>query len=185
MKVIETKLPGVFIIEPKVFGDDRGYFFEMYNSQKYASTCAMRPFVQDNVSRSGKGVLRGLHYQLEHPQGKLVSVIKGSVFDVVVDIRRGSPTFKQWVGIELSEDNHRQVYISPGFAHGFCVLSDEAYFHYKCTDFYHPEDERGIMWNDPELNIAWELTAEPIVSEKDTKYSTLSDTHPDNLPVSA
>jgi dTDP-4-dehydrorhamnose 3,5-epimerase len=185
MNIIETSLPGVFVIEPKVFGDERGYFFEMYNSKQYATACPVKAFVQDNVSRSVKGVLRGLHYQLNHPQGKLVCVLRGAVLDVVVDIRRGSPTFKQWIGIELNESNHRQVYIPPGFAHGFQVLSDEAYFHYKCTDYYHPEDEHGIKWNDPELNIAWQLTSEPTISAKDILHPTLAQADFDKLPLYA
>jgi dTDP-4-dehydrorhamnose 3,5-epimerase len=150
MKIIETKSPGVLIIEPKVFGDERGFFKETYHQARYAEAgipAAGSGFVQDNHSRSQKGVLRGLHFQLKHPQGKLVSVASGAVFDVAADVRPQSPTFGQWVGVELSADNHRQLWVPPGFAHGFCVLSDYADFQYKCTALYHPEDEGGIRWD--------------------------------------
>ncbi len=183
MNIIKTKLPGVCIIEPKIFGDSRGYFFEMYNGKKYTEIGVKKNFLQDNISRSEKGVLRGLHYQLNYPQGKLVTILKGNVFDVIVDVRRGSPNFKQWIGVELNENNHKQVYIPPGFAHGFYVLSDEAYFHYKCTEYYHPEDEQGIIWNDQEINIQWPLESGPMISAKDGKYLSIKDIHPDYLPT--
>lgn len=148
-------IEGLYIIEPKLHGDDRGYFMETYNQKDmYAAGLDMK-FVQDNQSLSKKGVLRGLHYQKKYPQGKLVRVIKGKVFDVAVDIRLNSQTYGQWYGVELSDENKKQFYISEGFAHGFLVLSDEAEFCYKCTDFYHPEDEGGIAWNDPDINIKW------------------------------
>jgi len=175
MKINQTNLEGVLHIEPKVFGDARGFFLETYNKQRYMG--AGFPdieFVQDNHSRSSKGVLRGLHFQLNHPQGKLVQVATGSVFDVVVDIRVGSPTFGQWYGCVLSEENHHQLWIPPKFAHGFCVLSDTADFVYKCTDYYNPEDEGGLLWNDPDVDIDWPLSA-PLLSEKDKAYSCLKD----------
>ena len=155
IKVTETPIEGLYVIEPTVHGDSRGYFMETYNYNDMKEAGLDMVFVQDNQSKSTKGVLRGLHYQKEHPQGKLVRVIKGRVFDVAVDIRKGSKTYGKWFGIELTEENKKQFYISPGFAHGFLVLSDEAEFCYKCTDFYHPEDEGGIAWNDPTIAIAW------------------------------
>lgn len=185
MKVIETKLPGVLIIEPKVFGDVRGFFKETFHAGRYAEAGipgeGLR-FVQDNHSRSGRGVLRGLHFQLEYPQGKLVSVSSGAVFDVAADVRPGSPTFGQWVGVELSAENHRQLWVPPGYAHGFCVLSESADFQYKCTDLYHPEDESGVVWNDPDLAIDWPVS-EPLVSEKDRKLPQLAAAEPSQLPV--
>jgi dTDP-4-dehydrorhamnose 3,5-epimerase len=174
MKVIETKIPGVLIIEPKVFGDSRGFFLESFHADRYAEYGIESNFVQDNYSRSSKGVLRGLHCQKQYPQGKLVSVTSGSVFDVAVDIRQDSSTFGQWVGITLSADDHKQFYIPPGLAHGFCVLSDTADFQYKCTDYYHPEDEASIRWNDPDIGIEWNIS-EPILSEKDAKAPFLKD----------
>jgi dTDP-4-dehydrorhamnose 3,5-epimerase len=174
MQVIQTALPEVLLIKPKVFGDERGFFLETYNKERYMD--AGFPdvvFVQDNHSRSSKGVLRGLHFQLNNPQGKLVQVATGSVFDVAVDIRVGSPAFGQWYGCVLSEENHHQLWIPPKFAHGFCVLSDTADFIYKCTDYYRPEDEGGLLWNDPEVDIDWPL-AEPLLSKKDELYSCLS-----------
>jgi len=155
IKVTETPIEGLYVIEPTVHGDSRGYFMETYNYNDMKEAGLGMVFVQDNQSKSTKGVLRGLHYQKKHPQGKLVRVIKGRVFDVAVDIRKGSKTYGKWFGIELTEENKKQFYISPGFAHGFLVLSDEAEFCYKCTDFYHPEDEGGIAWNDPTIAIAW------------------------------
>lgn len=157
MKATPTAIPDVMVIEPKVFGDPRGFFFESFNQQAFnQATGTNFQFVQDNHSRSSRGVLRGLHYQLPpHAQGKLVRVVRGTVWDVAVDIRRGSPTFGQWVGEELSEDNHKQLWIPPGFAHGFCVLSETADFLYKTTDYYNPTFEHGIAWNDPELGIQW------------------------------
>jgi dTDP-4-dehydrorhamnose 3,5-epimerase len=182
VKVISTGLPEVLLIEPTVFGDARGFFLESYHTRRYAEAGVPDHFVQDNHSRSRRGVLRGLHYQLTHPQGKLVWVTSGEVFDVAVDIRRGSPTFGRWVGVTLSADNHRQLYIPPGFAHGFCVLSETVDFLYKCTDFYHPEDEGGILWCDPGIGITWPLTT-PVLSEKDRHYPQLQDVPPNRLPV--
>jgi len=155
IKVTKCPIEGLYIIEPAVHGDERGYFMETYNQNDMRAAGLDMVFVQDNQSMSTKGVLRGLHYQKEHPQGKLVRVIHGSVFDVAVDIRKGSETFGQWFGIELTAENYKQFFISPGFAHGFLVLSDVAEFCYKCTDFYHPEDEGGIVWNDPDIGIIW------------------------------
>jgi dTDP-4-dehydrorhamnose 3,5-epimerase len=182
MRITETKLPGVLVIEPDVFGDARGFFLETWNRERYLQ--AGFPdvgFVQDNHSRSGRGVLRGLHFQLRHPQGKLVQVVRGAVFDVAVDIRVGSPTFGQWVGCELNEENHRQMWIPPGYAHGFCVLSELCDFTYKCTDFYRPADEVGVIWNDPGIGIDWPLHS-PALSTKDGSYPCLSEIHPDMLP---
>jgi len=175
MKVNQTNLEGVLHLEPKVFGDARGFFLETYNKERYME--AGFPdveFVQDNHSRSSKGVLRGLHFQLNHPQGKLVQVATGSVFDVAVDVRVGSPTFGQWYGCVLSEENHHQLWIPPKFAHGFCVLSETADFVYKCTDYYHPEDEGGLLWNDPAIGIDWPI-ASPFLSDKDKAYACLAD----------
>lgn len=175
MKVIETRLPGVRIIEPKAFGDSRGFFVETFQVERYRELAGIElPFVQDNHSRSTRGVLRGLHAQNPHPQGKLVRVSTGSVFDVAVDINPHSPTFGQWVGVELSDTNHRQLWIPPGYAHGFQVLSDIADFEYKCTDYYHPEAEVGVIWNDPEVGIEWPLPDEARLSPKDTKLPTLA-----------
>jgi dTDP-4-dehydrorhamnose 3,5-epimerase len=177
MKAIPTAIPDVLRIEPAVFGDARGCFFESFN-RKELEAAAGRPldFVQDNHSRSAKGVLRGLHYQLPHPQGKLVRVVRGEVFDVAVDLRLGSPTFRRWVGEVLSAENKRQLWIPEGFAHGFLVLSDEAEFLYKTTDYWHPEHERCIRWDDPELGIAWPTGgAAPIVSAKDAAGARLGE----------
>lgn len=167
MNVVQTSLPGVLILEPKVFGDDRGFFFESYNKQALAKAGITAEFVQDNHSRSVRNVLRGLHYQIRQPQGKLVRVIQGEVFDVAVDIRRSSPNFGKWVGFNLSAENKRMAWIPPGFAHGFLVLSDMAEFLYKTTDYYAPEFERSISWNDPDLDIAWPLSGAPVLSAKD------------------
>jgi len=168
MKIIETNIPDVKIIEPKVFGDDRGFFMESYNHKKFIEAIGHNvTFVQDNHSRSQKGVLRGLHYQIQHPQGKLVRVTSGVVYDIAVDIRKSSPTFGQWVGLELSAENNRQFWVPAGFAHGFVVLSDTADFLYKTTDYYAPEHERCIKWNDPQLAIDWQYNEKPLVSEKD------------------
>lgn len=166
MRFIETELPGFVIIESRVFEDERGCFFETYHRDKFADAGIDLEFVQDNHSVSKYGVLRGLHYQIEHVQAKLVRVIRGEVFDVAVDLRRDSPTLGKWLGVRLSADNRRQVYIPPGFAHGFCALSDPTEIVYKCSDIYHPESERTIAWNDPELAIEWPIT-DPIVSAKD------------------
>ena len=168
MKIIETNIPDVKILEPKLFGDERGFFMESYNHKKFIEAIGHDlTFVQDNHSRSQKGVLRGLHYQIQQPQGKLVRVTSGKVFDVAVDIRKSSATFGQWVGVELSAANNRQFWVPEGFAHGFVVLSDTADFLYKTTDYYAPEYERCIKWNDPELAINWQYNEEPLVSEKD------------------
>ena len=172
MHVIPTALAGVLVLEPRVFGDDRGFFMESYNRRSFAQATGLDiDFVQDNHSRSRKGVLRGLHYQLRQPQGKLVRVTHGAVFDVAVDIRRGSPTFGRWVGVELSADNHRQLWVPPGLAHGFVVLSETADFLYKTTDTYSPAHERSIRWDDPAIGIDWPLAAhgisEPLLSDKD------------------
>ena len=175
MNVIETALPDVLILEPRVFGDERGFFMESYNRQRFAELGLPTEFVQDNHSRSARGVLRGLHYQIRQPQGKLVRVVRGAVYDVAVDLRRGSPTFGRWAGVELTEENKRMLWIPPGFAHGFLVLSDCADFLYKATDFYAPEHERCLLWNDPALGIAWPLSGEPILSAKDRAGKSLSE----------
>jgi dTDP-4-dehydrorhamnose 3,5-epimerase len=169
VKVTPTAIPDVLVIEPKVFGDARGFFFESFNQKAFHEATELDvQFVQDNHSRSAKGVLRGLHYQLQQPQGKLVRVVRGAVFDVAVDIRKRSPTFGQWVGCELSEHNHRQMWVPAGFAHGFLVLSESADFLYKTTDYYAPEHERCVAWNDPDIGIAWPvLDATPVLSVKD------------------
>ncbi|MDQ2696129.1 MAG: dTDP-4-dehydrorhamnose 3,5-epimerase [Pseudomonadota bacterium] len=182
MRVIATDLPGAVIIEPKVFGDPRGFFLETYHEDRYREAGIGLRFVQDNHSRSRKGVLRGLHYQLVQPQGKLVRVVRGSVFDVAVDIRRGSPTFGRWAGCILDDVAHRQFYVPPGFAHGFCVLSDDADFVYLCTDYYHPQSERSILWNDPDIGIDWPLT-DVLLSDKDRRGRRLADMPADDLPV--
>ncbi len=182
MKITETALPDVLLIEPDVFGDQRGFFMETWNRQRYFYAGLEKDFVQDNLSLSRQGILRGLHFQHPYPQGKLVQVLRGSVFDVVVDIRQGSPTFGQWVGVELSADNHRQLFVPEGFAHGFCVLSDEALFSYKCTDFYHPETEKSLFWNDPDIGIEWPVT-DPILSGKDQNGKLLKAFSEDELPL--
>lgn len=168
MKVTPTAIADVLLIEPQVYGDERGFFFESYNARAFRQATGLDvSFVQDNHSRSAKGVLRGLHYQIRQPQGKLVRVVRGSVYDVAVDLRRSSPTFGCWVGVELSEHNHRQLWVPPGFAHGFVVTSDSADFLYKTTDYYAPEHERCIAWDDPALGIAWPLDGVPQLSAKD------------------
>ncbi|MDQ3060471.1 MAG: dTDP-4-dehydrorhamnose 3,5-epimerase [Pseudomonadota bacterium] len=168
MKVTPTAIADVLIIEPKVFGDARGFFYESFNQKAFnEATSTTYQFVQDNHSRSARGVLRGLHYQIEQPQGKLVRVVRGSVFDVAVDIRQSSPTFGKWVGVELSEDNHRQLWVPPGFAHGFVVTSELAEVLYKTTDYYAPVHERCIAWNDPAIRIEWPVQGWPSLSEKD------------------
>jgi len=183
VEVKKTVLEGVILIEPRTFADSRGFFLETWNSRKYAETgLPDTEFVQDNHSRSQKNVVRGLHYQLEYPQGKLVYVVRGAVFDVVVDIRVGSPTFGQWFGCVLDDVTHKQIYIPPGFAHGFSVLSEEADFCYKCTNYYHPEDEFGILWNDPALSISWQLEGKPVISDKDRKYPPLKEVPAHLLP---
>ncbi|WP_338845892.1 dTDP-4-dehydrorhamnose 3,5-epimerase [Massilia sp. W12] len=168
MKVVTTRLQDLLLIEPQVFGDARGFFFESFNQRKFAElTGVTLPFVQDNHSKSARNVLRGLHYQIQHAQGKLVRVTAGEVYDVVLDIRKSSPTFGQWEGFHLSGDNKRQVWIPPGFAHGFLVLSESAEFLYKTTDYWYPEHERSIRWDDPALGIEWPLIGEPVLSGKD------------------
>ncbi len=184
MKVIETRLPGVLVIEPKVFGDARGFFLETFHQRRYADHGIPGKdleFVQDNHSRSRKGVLRGLHFQLEKPQGKLVFVATGAVFDVAADVNPDSETFGQWVGVELNEDNHRQLWIPPGYAHGFCVLSDVAGFQYKCTALYNPAFDAGVAWNDPDLAIDWPIEA-PVLSEKDRVLPPLRQVARNRLP---
>jgi len=173
MKIIETPLSGLLIIEPQVHKDERGYFLEIFHQQRY-STLDLPLFVQDNLSHSKKNVLRGLHYQASHPQGKLISVTRGEIWDVAVDIRQDSPTFKQWFGMVLDSTHHQQLYIPPGFAHGFCVLSSEAEVLYQCSDFYFPAAEKGIIWNDPDLKITWPID-HPILSPKDAAYPRLQD----------
>lgn len=176
MKVIPTAIPDVLILEPTVFGDSRGFFMESFNEATFAKVTGLSvSFVQDNHSRSAKGVLRGLHYQIRQPQGKLVRVVKGEVFDVAVDLRRGSPTFGQWAGTHLSEENHRQFWVPAGFAHGFVVLSDSADFLYKTTDYYAPEHERCLLWNDPAVGVDWPLSAPPLLSAKDEKGLRLAE----------
>lgn len=175
MKVTPLAIPDVLVIEPQVFGDSRGFFFESYNQQKFEQAIARKvDFVQDNHSRSSRGVLRGLHYQIQQAQGKLVRVVRGEVFDVAVDLRRSSPTFGQWVGQVLSEENKLQMWIPEGFAHGFLVLSESTEFLYKTTDFWAPEHERCIAWDDPELAIDWPLDGEPALSAKDLKGRRLA-----------
>lgn len=181
MNIMETRLPGVLIIEPIVFGDERGFFVETYSEARYKKSGIAMEFVQDNHSRSSKGVLRGLHFQLKHPQGKLVRVVQGSVFDVAVDICFGSPSFGQAFWIELSEENKRQLWIPPGFAHGFVVTSEVADFEYKCTDYYHPDDEGTVLWSDTDLKIPWP-TGEIISSPKDSAAQRLKDIDPIHLP---
>ncbi|TAM03059.1 MAG: dTDP-4-dehydrorhamnose 3,5-epimerase [Paraburkholderia sp.] len=177
LNVIRTAIPEVMVIEPKVFGDARGFFFESFNQKAFVDGTGLDvTFVQDNHSRSAKGVLRGLHYQIQQPQGKLVRVVRGAVFDVAVDIRKHSATFGKWVGVELSEDNHRQLWVPPGFAHGFVVLSESADFLYKTTDYYAPQFERCIVWNDPDIGIAWpDLGAPVLLSAKDQQGARLSE----------
>jgi dTDP-4-dehydrorhamnose 3,5-epimerase len=175
MKVTQTAIPEVLILEPKVFGDSRGFFLESFNARTFREVTGLDvDFVQDNHSRSGRGVLRGLHYQLQQPQGKLVRVVRGAVYDVAVDVRRNSPTFGKWVGAELSEDNNCQFWVPPGFAHGFVVLSESADFLYKTTDYYAPQHERCIMWNDPAIGIDWHFDGEPLLSAKDKEGKPLA-----------
>lgn len=172
--VTPTALPEVLILEPKVFGDARGFFFESFNARDFAQVTGLDVnFVQDNHSKSAKGVLRGLHYQIQHPQGKLVRVTQGEVFDVAVDLRCSSPTFGQWAGVVLSAENKRQLWVPPGFAHGFVVTSESAEFLYKTTDYYHPEFERSLLWNDPTVGIEWPLDSAPLLAAKDAAALTL------------
>jgi dTDP-4-dehydrorhamnose 3,5-epimerase len=173
---VPTAIPDVVIIEPKVFGDDRGFFYESFNQRQFEAAVGRQvPFVQDNHSRSAKNVLRGLHYQIQHPQGKLVRVVAGEVFDVAVDVRRSSATFGRWVGVILSAENKKQLWVPEGFAHGFVVLSDVAEFLYKTTDYWYPEFERSIVWNDPDLAIAWPMDATPMLAAKDAAGRLLRD----------
>ena len=182
LKFSGQSLPGVLLIEPMVFEDARGFFMETYHMGKYGKAGLDRPFVQDNLSHSRQFTLRGLHYQLNHPQGKLIYVVSGEILDVAVDIRQGSPTFGQWTGIRLSSENRRQLYVPEGFAHGFCVLSETADVMYKCTDLYAPGDEHGILWSEPSLAIEWSVE-NPILSEKDAGNPPLKDVPADLLPV--
>ncbi len=182
MKIIQTKLQGCVIIEPRVFGDDRGFFLETFQANRYKDEVGIKlSFVQDNHSRSVKGVLRGLHFQKKKPQGKLVRVVRGEVYDVALDIRKGSPTFGEWEAVILSEDNKKQFWIPPGFAHGFIVLSDTADFEYKCTDYYDPDDEVSVLWSDPDLGINWPKI-DVKLSAKDCNALRLKDLSLENLP---
>jgi dTDP-4-dehydrorhamnose 3,5-epimerase len=182
VNLIETELPGVVIVQPRVFDDARGSFMETWHQARYAGLGVPENFVQDNLSRSTKGVLRGLHYQHPHGQGKLVQVLEGEVFDVAVDIRRGSPHFGRWIGVNLSAYNRRQLYIPPGYAHGFCVLSSVALLFYKCTDFYYSEDEVCVNWSDPDIDIAWPVV-QPLLSDKDGSAPMLKDIPQHRAPV--
>lgn len=181
MKFIETEIPGVIIIEPKIFGDDRGFFTEVYRYELFAENGIKERFVQDNLSRSKKGTLRGLHYQLNNPQAKLVMATRGKVLDVAVDIRKGSPTFGKYVMAELSEENKRMIYIPGGFAHGFAVLSEIADFQYKCSNYYDPTSEHGIFWNDPDVGVPWDVE-NPLLSDKDKNAKLLKDMPAEILP---
>jgi dTDP-4-dehydrorhamnose 3,5-epimerase len=181
MKTLKTSLKDVLIIEPDVFNDRRGFFMETFHQEKYRELGINATFVQDNLSSSVRGTLRGLHYQHPHDQTKLIQVLTGEVFDVVVDIRHGSPTFGKWTGLKLDAQSWRQLYVPEGFAHGFCVLSERAIMAYKCTDFYAPDDEGGIIWSDPDIGINWPVT-DPLLSEKDSRYPLLKDIPPDHLP---
>jgi dTDP-4-dehydrorhamnose 3,5-epimerase len=182
VNVLETDLPGVLILEPKVFGDDRGFFMETWNGRRYEERGIPNTFVQDNLSFSARGVLRGLHFQNPQAQGKLVSVLHGEVFDVAVDIRRGSPTFGRWTGVTLSAENKRQFWVPPDFAHGFVVTSEDALFSYKCTDYYAPEHDGSILWNDPEIGIDWPVES-PTLSNKDANAPPLTAMPDGSLPV--
>lgn len=176
MQIHTTEIPDVLIIEPKVFGDDRGFFYESFNARNFAElTGVTKPFVQDNHSKSAHNVLRGLHYQIQHPQGKLVRVVSGEVFDVAVDIRKNSPSFGRWVGVTLSAENKRQLWIPEGFAHGFVVIGDWAEFLYKTTDYYAPDYDRCILWNDPTIGIQWPIDSDPVLSGKDMAGQLLED----------
>jgi dTDP-4-dehydrorhamnose 3,5-epimerase len=183
VEVVETRIPGVLILKPRVFGDPRGWFMETWQSERYAEHGLPERFVQDNQAYSERGVLRGLHIQNPYGQGKLVQVVKGAVFDVAVDVRRGSPWFGQWVGVELTETNHHQFYVPVGFAHGYLVLSENAIFSYKCTDFYHPETQFSVRWDDPGIAIEWPGDVTPILAEKDQFAPYLSDIPLEQLPV--
>jgi dTDP-4-dehydrorhamnose 3,5-epimerase len=182
MNIIETALPGVIVLEPKVFGDQRGFFMETWTRERYCAAGINHEFVQDNLSSSCQGTLRGLHFQHPQGQGKLVQVLSGAIFDVVVDIRSDSPCFGQWFGTELNGQKHNQMYIPPGFAHGFYVLSENALFSYKCTDYYSPQTEGGILWDDPDIGIDWPLQGPPILSDRDQQHSKLADIPGQRLP---
>jgi dTDP-4-dehydrorhamnose 3,5-epimerase len=182
MKVMTAPLPGVRVIDPAVFGDHRGYFMESYQRRRYAENGIDAVFIQDNISFSVRNTLRGLHYQYPRGQAKLVQVLQGEIFDVVVDIRKGSPTWGQWFGVTLSADNKRQLFVPEGFAHGFCVTSETALFGYKCIDYYLPEDEGGICWNDPQIAIQWPVK-DPILSDRDQHYSELNEISTERLPL--
>jgi dTDP-4-dehydrorhamnose 3,5-epimerase len=182
MRFLSNSLPGVILIEPDVFKDDRGFFMETFHKKRYADSGIDRVFVQDNLSHSKKGTLRGLHYQLKNGQGKLIYVVTGEIFDVALDIRHGSPTFGKWAGIRLSDNNKKQTYIPEGFAHGFCVLSETADVIYKCTDLYTPGDEYGVFWADPAINIDWPIKS-PALSEKDRKNPALENIPANHLPA--
>lgn len=175
MHIQPTDIPDVLLIDPVVYGDDRGFFLETYHQLKFDEIGITAKFVQDNLSRSRRGILRGLHYQVQQPQGKLVRVLNGEVFDVAVDLRRTSPTFGQWVGATLTGENHRSMYVPPGFAHGFVVLSESADFFYKCTDFYAPQHERTLLWSDPSVGIDWPIDGDPVLSEKDRQGLPLAE----------
>ncbi|MGN6478590.1 dTDP-4-dehydrorhamnose 3,5-epimerase [Luteibacter sp.] len=181
MKFNETTLPGCIVIEPQVFGDTRGFFYESYNEAKFQEAGITRRYVQSNVSRSARGVLRGLHYQWPNPQGKLVSVLEGEVYDVAVDIRRGSPTFGKWAAVMLTAENHRHFWIPEGFAHGFCVVSEHATFAYQCTALYDPKGDASVRWDDPDIGIDWPVSM-PLLSMKDEKAPFLRDVQADRLP---
>ena len=180
MRVVATDLPGVVVIEPAIHADGRGFFLETYHADRYREHGIAGPFVQDNHSRSVAGTLRGLHLQIQRPQGKLIRVIEGEIFDVAVDVRRGSPTFGRWVGVILTAENFKQMYVPPGFAHGFAVVSPIAQVEYKCTDLYDPASEIGVAWNDPALGITWPI-AQPLLSTRDSQHPTLAE-QTDNLP---
>jgi dTDP-4-dehydrorhamnose 3,5-epimerase len=173
VKVLTTGLPGVLIVEPKVHQDARGFFLETFHTERYAAASIRGPFVQDNHSSSGQGVLRGLHFQVTQPQGRLVRCVRGAIYDVALDVRRDSPTFARWIGVELSEGNKRQLWIPPGFAHGFCVIGGPSEVEYKCTGYYSPDDETGVIWNDPAANVDWPLTT-PLLSDKDAALPRLT-----------
>ncbi len=182
IKYTKTDLPGVLLIDPAVFKDSRGFFMETFHQKKYAEAGIDHTFIQDNYSHSTQGTLRGLHYQLKHPQGKLIYVIKGEIFDVAVDIRQGSPGFGKWVGQYLSGNNKRQIFVPEGFAHGFCVISETADVLYKTTDLYNPDDEYGVLWSDPTIGIDWPIEA-PIVSDKDKQFPGLKDVPKTHIPI--
>jgi dTDP-4-dehydrorhamnose 3,5-epimerase len=182
MNIVSTRLDGVLLVEPRVFGDQRGYFYETYQRERYAEAGITAEFVQDNISFSRQNTLRGLHYQHPGGQAKLVQVLEGAIFDVAVDVRHGSPTFGQWVGVTLSSEKQRQLYIPAGFAHGFCVLSPTALFMYKCSDYYAPQHEGGVHWDDPDLAIEWPVKR-PLLSERDSSFPVLKDIANQNLPT--